>query len=174
MRRAAVRVFMAMVLGGLVLGVAGCSHLYEPRVVTVAREAPAGAAATVDAAAAKKAFCAVYAQEIQKTEDATGRFIAAATGDEQHPKPQWGDPDKWVSDSADDAGIVFGYAAGTLEAQIAPSLPADLGEKAEALVASMRKLQDIYTNHQATQLERVSKEEYGATAEAIDKLCGIA
>ncbi|MGL6235027.1 MAG: hypothetical protein ACRC20_06750 [Segniliparus sp.] len=157
------------------VGVAGCSHLYEPRVVTVAREAPAGATAPVDAAAAKKAFCAVYAQEVRKVESATDRFIAASAGDELHPDTNWDDPDHWFSDMADDASIIFGYAADAVEPQIASSLPGDLRVKAQALVASMRTLQDLYARHSAVRdLKAESTEQYGPTANDIDKLCGLA
>ncbi|MGL6235026.1 MAG: hypothetical protein ACRC20_06745 [Segniliparus sp.] len=175
MRRAAVRAFMAMVLGGLALCFAGCSHLYEPRVVTVAREAPATAAAPVDAAAAKKAFCAVFDQEIQKTEDATTRFGAASAGDEQHPDTNWDDPDHWFRDMADDASIVFGYAADALEGQIASSLPGDLSAKAKDLVASMRKLGELYRQHKAVAtVKDETLHQYGPTADDIDRLCGAA
>ncbi|EFV11950.2 hypothetical protein [Segniliparus rugosus] len=156
---------------------AGCAHSDKSGTATptqAASTAPAitSSVSSADSAAAKKTFCDVYSQEIQKAEDTTARFAAASRGDEQHPQTNWDDPDHWFRDSADDASIIFGYAADTLQAQVTSSLTADLGAKAKALIASMRKLSELYQQHEAVAtLREEMKNGYAPSANDIDKLC---
>lgn len=173
----------AALFGALAVAVAaaGCAHFDKPEAMTPVRDASTGALAPVttssvspvDPSEAKKTFCDVFEQEIKKTDDTTDRFIAASAGDEQHPRTNWDDPDHWFSDSADDASIIFGYAADTLQTQVIASLPADLSEKAKALIASMRKLNDLFAKHSAVaDLKAESTGAYGPIANDVGKLCG--
>ena len=161
----------------LCIATAGCAHAEKPQVVTVVRDASISAtapASAADAIAAKKTFCDVFEQEIKKTDDTAKRFGAASAGDEQHPNTNWDDPDHWFSDMADDASIIFGYAADALESQITSALPGDVSAKAKGLVASMRKLSELYWQHEAVAtLKDETKNGYGPPANDIDKLCGI-
>ncbi|ADG99146.1 hypothetical protein Srot_2712 [Segniliparus rotundus DSM 44985] len=136
---------------------------------------PVASASSPDAA--KQAFCGVYSKQIQNTEDAITRFGAATKGDEHHPDPQWDDPDQWLTGQAQDSGIIFKYAANTLEASISPELPPDIAEKAKSLVAGMRKLGGLYTERKSTDAMKAAVHEpngYGPSADSIDTLCGIA
>ncbi|EFV11948.2 hypothetical protein HMPREF9336_03196 [Segniliparus rugosus ATCC BAA-974] len=178
------RTFRPAVFGAfaVALAVSGCTHFDKPEAMTPVRDASTGAVvpvttssvSPVDPNEAKKTFCDVYSQEIKKAEDTTTRFGAASAGDEQHPNTNWDDPDHWFADMANDAGIIFGYAADTLQGQITSSLPADLSEKAKALVASMRRLSDLYAKHSAVRdIKSETLGNYASSADAIDKLCGI-
>jgi hypothetical protein len=125
---------------------------------------------------AKQNFCSVYSKQIQQTEDAITRFGAAAKGDERHPDPQWDDPDQWLTGQAQDSGIIFKYAANTLEASISPVLAPDVAEKGKALVAGMRKLSGLYMERKSTDAMKAAVHEpngYGPSADSIDTLCGI-
>jgi hypothetical protein len=153
---------------------------YTPAATELLKTCPAGssdasppkptAAPVPSPEQARQKFCDVYSKQIQNTEDANTRFSAAAHGDEHHPDPQWDSPDQWVAGAADDAAIIFKYAANTLEAQ---SSSPELTEKVKALIEAMRKLGDLYKNHKATQLQSVAEGEYGPAAEAVDVACGI-
>ena len=178
------RTFGTTVFGALVVAAAaaGCAHFDKPESTTPVRDASTGVAVPVttastspaDSSEAKKTFCDVYSQEIKKAEDTTTRFGAASAGDEQHPNTNWDDPDHWFADMANDAAIIFGYAADTLDGQITASLPVDLSAKAKDLVASMRKLSDLYAKHSAVRdIKSETLGDYASNADAIDKLCGI-
>lgn len=176
------RTFGATVFGGLVMSIAavGCAHFDRAESMTPVRDASTRVAAPVttastapvDSREAKKTFCDVFEQEIKKTEDTTTRFSAASRGDEQHPQTDWGDPDHWFADMANDASIIFGYAADTLQAQITSSLPVDLSAKAKDLIVSMRKLSALYQQHEAVStLKDEMKNGYAPPANGIDTQC---
>ncbi|MGL6235019.1 MAG: hypothetical protein ACRC20_06710 [Segniliparus sp.] len=138
---------------------AGSSDTTPPRL-------PVAPASSVDQA--KQAFCGVYTKQVQNAEDATDRFLAAASGDDRHPKPQWGDPDQWVAGAAANAAIIFKYAASTLEAQTPP--PGSI-EKVKALVTAMRKLEELYSAQKATQLQSATEDELEPAAAAVGSAC---